>query len=72
MDNNNLPLSIIIENAKGKLIQAFNEVLAEAKLPAYLTEGIILEILSEVRSRKNLELVSDYNRVNQNAETKEE
>lgn len=71
MDNNNLPLSIIIENAKGKLIQTFNEVLAETKLPAYLTEGIILEILSEVRSRKNLELVSDYNRVNQNTEKEE-
>lgn len=71
MDNNNLPLSIIIENAKGKLIQKFNEVLAETKLPAYLTEGIILEILSEVRSRKNLELVSDYNRVNQNTEKEE-
>lgn len=71
MDNNNLPLSIIIENARGKLIQAFNEVLAETKLPAYLTEGIILEILSEVRSRKNLELVSDYNRVNQNTEKEE-
>nr|DAL49728.1 MAG TPA_asm: hypothetical protein [Caudoviricetes sp.] len=71
MDNNNSPLSIIIENARGKLIQAFNEVLAETKLPAYLTEGIILEILSEVRSRKNLELVSDYNRVNQNTEKEE-
>lgn len=71
MNNNNSPLSIIIENARGKLIQAFNEVLAETKLPAYLTEGIILEILSEVRNRKNLELVSDYNRVNQNTEKEE-
>ncbi len=73
MDNKqkNIPLSILLENAKGKFINAFNQILEETNLPAYLMEGIIVEVLAETRARKNLELVSDYNSMNQ-TETKKE
>lgn len=60
----NIPLSILMENARGRLIQAFNGVVEETKLPAYLYEGMILEILSEVRNRKNIELLSDMKTAN--------
>jgi hypothetical protein len=66
----NIPLSILLENAKGKFINAFNQILEETNLPAYLMEGIIVEVLAETRARKNLELVSDYNNMHQ--ETKKE
>ena len=59
--NNGVPLSVLMENARGKLMQAFNQVLDETKLPAYLMEGMLLELLSETRNRKNLELISDIN-----------
>ncbi len=57
----NTPLSIMLETAKGKFISAFNEALTETKLPAYLVEGIVLEILADLRNRKNIELIMDYN-----------
>ena len=66
-----IPLSILLENAKGKFITAFNQIVEETNLPAYLMEGIIVEVLAETRARKNLELVSDYNSMNQ-TETKKE
>lgn len=73
MDNKqkSIPLSILLENAKGKFITAFNQIVEETNLPAYLMEGIIVEVLAETRARKNLELVSDYNSMNQ-TETKKE
>lgn len=73
MDNKQktIPLSILLENAKGKFITAFNQIVEETNLPAYLMEGIIVEVLAEIRARKNLELVSDYNSMNQ-TETKKE
>lgn len=66
----NIPLSVLLENAKGKFINAVNQTLEETNLPAYLMEGIVVEVLAEIRARKNLELVSDYNSMNQ--ETKKE
>ena len=58
---NNIPLSIALERARLRLVQSFNQIIADSKLPAYLYEGIILDILSETRKRKNLELVADMN-----------
>lgn len=59
------PLSIMLENAKGLMFQAVNKVQEQTKLPAYLFEGILMEILADVRNQKNLELVSDFNKMNQ-------
>lgn len=61
----NMPLSLMLENAKGMMVDAFNQVQENTKLPAYLMEGIVLDLLSQVRNQKNLELVSDMNRMNQ-------
>lgn len=68
----NIPLSILLENAKGKFINAFNQILEETNLPAYLMEGIIVEVLAETRARKNVELVADYNSMNQSEKEGEE
>lgn len=71
MNEKNIPLSVMIENAKGMMIDAFNQVQEKSNLPAYLMEGIIVDLLSQVRNQKNLELVQDYNRMNQTAESEE-
>lgn len=71
----NIPLSLMLENAKGMMIDAFNQVQENTKLPAYLMEGIVLDLLSQVRNQKNLEMVSDMNRMNsmkKEQETEEE
>lgn len=65
MRMNNVPLSIMMENAKGMMIESFNQMQEKVNLPAYLMEGIILDLLAQVRNQKNLELVSDYNRMKQ-------
>lgn len=65
------PLSVLMENARGKLIRAFNQVIDETKLPAYLYEGMLLELLTETRSRKNLEIIADINAMNKENEKEE-
>ena len=70
--NSNVPLSIMMENAKGMMIDALNQVQEKTNLPAYLMEGIILDLLAEVRNQKNLEIVSDYNRMKQQEQEKAE
>ncbi len=67
-----MQLSIILEEAKCNMISAYNQVQKEANLPAYLMEGIVLDILSQIRNQKNLELVSDIQRMNQSGQEKQE
>lgn len=62
------PLSIMLENAKGLMFQAVNQMQEKTKLPAFLFEGIIMEILADVRNQKNIELMSDFNRMNEQQE----
>lgn len=72
MNEKDIPLSLILENANGMMIDAFNQVQEKTNLPAYLMERIVLDLLSQVRNQKNLELVSDMNRMNQQKESVEE
>ncbi|MBT9694698.1 hypothetical protein GPK53_01530 [[Eubacterium] rectale] len=48
-----------------------NKVIQESNLPAYLIEGILSDILAEVRKQKNLELASDYATMNEEKDKKE-
>lgn len=70
--NNQIPLSIMLENTRAKFIQTFNQVIDETKLPAYLYEGMFLEILSEIRNRKSLEIISDINTLKNKTDGREE
>ena len=65
----NIPLSIMLENARGTMIEGINQIMQESNLPAYLIEGILVGILADVRNQKNLELASDYNSMNHEEET---
>lgn len=69
MDNmKNVPLSVMMENTKGMMFEAFQQVQEKSNLPAYLMEGILVDLLSQVRNQKNLELVSDMNRMNKSGQ----
>ena len=50
------PLILMIENTKKDMSNAFAQIVSKSGLPAFLIEGIILDILSDVRNRKNIEL----------------
>lgn len=68
LENKKLPLSVMLENAKCMMIDSFNQVQEKTSLPAYLMEGIVVDLLSQIRCQKNIELVSDMNRMNQQKE----
>ena len=72
MNENNMPLSLMMENAKGAMTNAFNQIVEQSNLPAYLLEGIVADLLSEIRKQKNLELVSDMNRMKQTEHSEQE
>ena len=72
MNENDMPLSLMMENAKGAMTDSFNQIVEQSNLPAYLLEGIVADLLSEIRKQKNLELVSDMNRMKQTEHSEQE
>ena len=56
-----LPTSLKIENAKGKILSALNDSSIEYNLPAFILEGIMADILADVRSQAKIELLNDMN-----------
>lgn len=72
MNENNMPLSLMMENVKGTMTNAFNQIVEQSNLPAYLLEGIVADLLSEIRKQKNLELVSDMNMMKQTEHSEQE
>lgn len=57
----NKSLVSTLENTKIKMMATFNQIVSEGNIPMYLYEGILLEMLSDVRTQKNVELVSEIN-----------
>lgn len=53
-------LIIILERARAILKNALNHVIAETALPAYLIEGVLLDLLAEVRAQKATEIAAEY------------
>lgn len=53
-------LPIILERARSILRNAINRVIKETALPAYLIEGILLDLLADVRAQKAAELAAEY------------
>lgn len=54
------------------MTDAFNQIVEQSNLPAYLLEGIVADLLSEIRKQKNLELVSDMNIMKQTEHSEQE
>lgn len=64
MDKKGKPLSIMLEDANRLMLELYNTVQQQTGLPAYLMEGILLNLLSQVRGQKNVELIHDMNDMN--------
>ncbi len=59
MSNQPKLLSVLMEETHAKLTIMVNKIIEDSKLPAYLIEGMLLGLLSDVREQKARELVSD-------------
>ena len=56
-----LPISLKIANAKGKILSAVNLASVEYNLPAFILEGILSDILSDTRAQARIEVLNDMN-----------
>lgn len=52
-------LAVMIESARIKMTNAINQVIHETSLPAYLIEGILTGIISDIRNQKNAEMLEE-------------
>lgn len=66
-----IPLSVIMEEAKKGYVEGIQKVNERFNLPAFLAEPILSSILADIRQQKNLELASDYASL-QNQESEKE
>lgn len=60
-----IPLSVILEQAKKDYVDAINEVNMKCSLPASLIELILVGILADIREKKNAELQAAYQSMNE-------
>lgn len=63
MNNKSIPLSVAIEQTRTKIIRDVNKAISESGLPAYLLEGVFLELLADVREGKVREISAELLRV---------
>lgn len=56
-----LPISLKIANAKGRFLSCANMASVEYNLPAFILEGIIADLLSEIKSQTRIETLNDVN-----------
>lgn len=66
-----IPLSVMLEEARRMTVNSVQEILNQTKLPAYLFEGILVGILSDIREQKNAELIADIQMMHQEQENTE-
>lgn len=66
------PISLKIENTKGKILNAVNMASVEYNLPAFIMEGIISSVLAEIRSQAKIEMLNDFNAMIEESEKKDE
>lgn len=58
-----LPISLKIANAKGKILSAVNMASVEYNLPAFILEGILSDVMLEISSQAKIEMLNDINRI---------
>ena len=58
-----LPISLKIANAKGKILSTVNLASVEYNLPALILEGILADILSDTRAQARIEALNDVNSI---------
>lgn len=67
-----LPISLKVANAKGKILSCVNMASVEYNLPAFILEGIIADVLAEMRSQAKIEVLNDFNLILKGNEKEDE
>lgn len=65
-------LALMLEDAKREITESINKTIQRTSLPAYLIEGILVGILSDVRNQKNIELIEEMKTISNNEVQQEE
>ena len=60
MNTSNLPLNVKLNNCKKMLDNCITSIIMEYGLPAFLVEGILSEVLLDVKKQSHNELVRSY------------
>ena len=60
MNTSNLPLNIKLNNCKKMLDNCITSIIMEYGLPAFLVEGILSEVMLDVKNQSEKELVRSY------------
>ena len=60
MNTSNLPLNVKLNNCKKKLDNCITSIIMEYGLPAFLVEGILSEVMLDVKKQSHNELVRSY------------
>ena len=60
MNTSNLPLNIKLNNCKKKLDNCITSIIMEYGLPAFLIEGILSEVMLDIKKQSEKELVRSY------------
>ena len=61
MNTSNLPLNVKLNNCKKMLDNCITSIIMEYGLPAFLIEGILSEVLLDVKKQSSAELTRSYN-----------
>lgn len=54
------PLTLLLHQAKLRMIKTTNDVMHEYGLPAILMEGILSGVLSDIRAQASVDLIVDF------------
>lgn len=56
-----IPLIMKIENARGEILNALQKIQSNYNFPAYILDGILSQIICEIKSEEKMELLNASN-----------
>ena len=60
MENNNIPVEVRIECARGELLNSVQHVMRLQQLQACVIEGVLNGVLADIRGQAKIELLNTY------------
>ena len=57
------PLNVVIQEARNMVVNGVESTMKTTGIPPYLMEMILASVLADMREQKNIELMSDCNRM---------
>lgn len=59
----NMPLPIMIESARGEMLNALERIRGKYNLPACIIDGILSSVLADVRGEQKIEVINGLNQI---------